>query len=446
MTRKKIVVFWFRRDLRLEDNNGLYQAIHICRQKKMLFFPLFVFDQTILKNLQSNDARVTFIFNVVSDLKSQLKKHKIDLNVFSGEPQKIFTELLQKFDIQDVIANHDYEPYARQRDGIIGKWASQNGFTFSTYKDQVIFEKQEIQTDAGKPYTVFTAYKNKWLANVSAKSLKNYQTDFLDLQSVSTENQVMTLDDIGFTKSQIKFPSTEVSDQVIKNYAETRNFPALETGTSHLGLHLRFGTVSVRELVKRAQKLSDVWLSELIWREFFMQILWNFPRVEKESFRPLYDKIKWLNDKDDLNRWKKGETGYPFVDAGIRELIATGNMHNRVRMVTASFLTKHLLIHWSYGERFFAEHLLDFDLSANNGNWQWAAGTGCDAAPYFRVFNPETQGEKFDPDQIYIKKWIPEFGTKKYPEPMVEHKTARIRCLQAFKEGLGKSTVVLEGD
>lgn len=439
MTRKKIVIFWFRRDLRLNDNNGLFQAILLCRQKNALFFPLFIFDQTILNKLRPNDARVTFIHSVISDLNAQFKKYKIDLNVFNGDPQKIFAELLEKFDIQQIIANGDYEPAARKRDGAIGKWAVQNGFSFSTYKDQVIFEKEEVQTDAQKPYTVFTPYKKKWLSIFATKSLKNYNPDLTDLQSVSTDNQLPSLLSMGFEKSNLHFPTKIVSDNVIKNYAENRNFPALSEGTSYLGLHLRFGTVSVRELVVRAQKLSDVWLSELIWREFFMQILWNFPRVENESFRPQYDQIKWRNDEKDFKRWKSGETGYPFVDAGIRELLATGHMHNRVRMVTASFLTKHLLSHWSYGERFFAEHLLDFDLSANNGNWQWAAGTGCDAAPYFRVFNPESQAEKFDPHLIYIKKWVPEIGTRKYPEPMVEHKLARVRCLRAFKEGLGKS-------
>lgn len=447
MTRKKIVAFWFRRDLRLHDNNGLFQALQICRQQNALFFPLFIFDQNILKSLRSDDARVSFIYKVISEMRLELKKHNIDLNVFNGTPQDVFTDLVKTYDIQQLVANHDYEPYARKRDGAIGKWAQKNGFAFTTFKDQVIFEKQEIQTDAQKPYTVFTAYKNKWLSNLTERSLKKYEIDFTGIKTVNSEMTVLSLSDLGFTKSSIEFPDDQTDDKIIRNYAENRNFPALDHGTSLLGVHLRFGTLSTRELVKRAQKLSDVWLSELIWREFFMQILWNFPHVEKQSFRPQYDDIKWRNDKNDFARWKNGETGYPFVDAGIRELISTGHMHNRVRMVTASFLTKHLLQHWSYGERFFAEHLLDYDLAANNGNWQWAAGTGCDAAPYFRVFNPEAQAEKFDPDRTYIKKWIPEFGSKKYPEPIVDHKFARIRCLQVFKEGLGKADKALvEGD
>lgn len=447
MTEKKIVIFWFRRDLRLEDNNGLTQALQLCRDPGLLFFPLFIFDPSILRQLRRDDARVTFIFKTINELKKQLKMLKIELNTFFDEPKRVFEQVLQNFQIHTIIANHDYEPAARKRDGDIGRFAQASGFKFLTFKDQVIFEKQEIQTDAGKPYTVFTPYKKKWLASLNPKSFQNFEADFSEIKSARPIGAINALEELGFSESNIVFPEKIVTDKVVKNYDKTRNFPALDNGTSHLGLHLRFGTVSVRQLAEKALKLSDVWLSELIWREFFMQILWNFPEVQKHSFRPQYDNIKWRNDKSDFKSWRLGETGYPLVDAGLRELVATGYMHNRVRMVTASFLTKHLLHYWLEGERFFAEHLLDYDLSANNGNWQWAAGTGCDAAPYFRVFNPEAQAEKFDPDQTYIKKWLPEFGTKKYPEPIVEHKLARVRCLRAYKEGLGKTqSVILEGN
>ena len=447
MTQKKVVVFWFRRDLRLVDNNGLTQALQLCRDSGAEFFPLFIFDKTILSKLRSEDARVTFIFNTVTELKKQLKIYKVELNTFFDEPKRVFEQVQKHYQMQAIIANGDYEPTALKRDEEISQFAQQHGSQFLTFKDQVVFEKQDVQTDAGKPYTVFTPYKKKWLATLNRKALQEFKPDFTEIKAARAVGAIEKLEDLGFKKSMLAFPDKIVTDKIIKNYAETRNCPALNSGTSHLGLHLRFGTVSVRRLVDWSSKLSEVWLSELIWREFFMQILWNFPHVQTKSFRPIYENIKWRNDNDDFKRWKAGETGYPLVDAGLRQLVATGHMHNRVRMVTASFLTKHLLQHWLYGERFFAEHLLDYDLSANNGNWQWAAGTGCDAAPYFRVFNPQTQAEKFDPNLEYIKKWVPEYGTKKYPEPMVDHKLARVRCLRAYKEGLGKTdSVILEGD
>ncbi|MDG0816359.1 cryptochrome/photolyase family protein [Bdellovibrio svalbardensis] len=433
----KLTLFWFRRDLRLEDNAGLFHAL----KENSNVLPLFIFDTDILNKLEDrSDARVTFIYETVSDLKNQLQKRKSDLLVRHGQPLEIFKDLFQKFDIDAIYTNHDYEPSARSRDEKIAKFAKTQGAQFKSFKDQTLFEKEEILTGMRKPYTVYTPYKNKVLENLSPFYLKSYPNDLYEgsYAKVAKPEKMISLKELGFEKSVLEFPSLNLSTKMLKSYEETRNFPALEGGTSHLGLHLRFGTVSVRELAREGQKYSDVWLSELIWRDFFMQILWHFPQVENTSFRPEYDKIAWRNSTKDFERWANGMTGYPIVDAGMRELNATGYMHNRVRMVVASFLCKHLLIHWYEGERYFAKKLLDFDLSANNGNWQWAAGSGCDAAPYFRIFNPTTQAEKFDPENKYIDKWVPELHTSKYPQPMIDHAEARGRCLQAFTKVLKK--------
>lgn len=433
----EITIFWFRRDLRLYDNAGLYHALK--DNKNVL--PLFIFDQNILKLLPKNDLRVQFIHQVLAKMQTELQIKKTDLLCQYGDPLEVFKKLSEKYKIKAVYTNHDYEPQAIERDEKVKQFLDKKSIAFKTFKDQTIFEKKEIQTDMGKPYTVYTPYKKKWLASLNAFYLKAYPVDLYEGHYLKTKNfeadfQMPTLKEMGFEKSEFTYPEELVSQKNLKKYAETRDYPYLDQGTSKLGLHLRFGTVSVRELAQEAKKHSDVWLSELIWRDFFMQILWNFPHVTKGSFRPQYEKIKWRNEPEEINRWKNGQTGYPLVDAGMRELNATGHMHNRVRMVVASFLTKHLLHHWLIGERYFAEKLLDYDLSANNGNWQWSAGTGCDAAPYFRVFNPESQIEKFDPDFIYTKKWVPEFGTAKYVKPIVEHTFARQRALTEFKKGL----------
>ncbi len=432
---KTYTLFWFRRDLRLFDNAGLWHAL----KHESNVLPVFVFDAVILKKLPENDLRVQFIHQTVATLKKELQKKKCDLIVEHGSPVEVFKKLIQTYRVKAIYANHDYEPYARARDEKIAKLCVKNKIEFKTFKDQVIFEKNEIITDQENPYTVYTPYKKKWLKAISPFYLKSYPVELYESNYAKIKTTSMpSLKQLGFKEQKIVFPESSVHASVLKNYAKTRDLPALESGTSHLGLHLRFGTVSVRELACKGKKLSDVWLSELIWREFFMQVLWHFPHVEKQSFRPPYDKIAWRTNKAELERWKNGQTGYPLVDAGMRELNATGHMHNRVRMVTASFLTKHLLHYWLEGERYFAEKLLDYDLAANNGNWQWAAGTGCDAAPYFRIFNPESQIERFDAKFEYVKKWVPEFGTAKYVKPMVEHKFARERALGEFKKGLGK--------
>jgi deoxyribodipyrimidine photo-lyase len=424
-----------RRDLRLFDNAGLFNAL----KHEQNVLPVFIFDTDILSKLPETDLRVQFIYETLSNLKKELQGLKCDLLVGVGSPVEVFKTLFEKHPIKAIYANHDYEPSARLRDEKVAKLCTQKKIEFKTFKDQVIFEKNEIVTDQEKPYTVYTPYKKKWLKALSPFYLKSYPIDLYKANFAKiTPTSMPSLQSLGFTAQTFNFPDTQIKTPVLKNYAKTRDFPAHKIGTSHLGLHLRFGTVSVRELAREAKEHSDVWLSELAWRDFFMQILWHFPHVEKESFRPQYEKVAWRKDKSELELWKSGQTGYPLVDAGMRELNATGYMHNRVRMVTASFLTKHLLHHWLEGERYFAEKLLDYDLAANNGNWQWSAGTGCDAAPYFRIFNPEAQIERFDPEFEYVKKWVPEFGSDKYAKPMVEHKFARERALAAFKKGLEK--------
>lgn len=433
----KVTIFWFRRDLRLEDNAGLYHAL----KEHSSVQPLFIFDTDILSKLEdSADARVTFIHDYITALKAQLQQKGADLWVRHGRPLDVFEELCEKHNLEAIYTNHDYEPAARARDEKVAAWARKQGIEFKTFKDQTLFEKDEILTDAGKPYTVYTPYKNKVLANLSSFYLKSYPNELYEssYRKVARPEALLSLRDLGFERSQLEFPPIEVSTKMLKSYVEKRDYPAIAQGTSHLGVHLRFGTVSVRELAREGKKYSDVWLSELIWRDFFMQILWHFPHVEKKSFRPEYDNIEWRTSKADFKKWSEGQTGYPLVDAGMRELNATGYMHNRVRMVVASFLCKHLLIHWYEGERYFASKLLDYDLSANNGNWQWAAGSGCDAAPYFRIFNPSAQLEKFDPKGEYVRKWVPEWGTTKYVRPMVDHNEARGRCLQAFTKAVKK--------
>lgn len=429
----KFTLFWFRRDLRLTDNTGLLKAL----KDGGNVYPIFIFDTHILSQLDNpHDRRVTFIYNEIDRLKAELNSLGSDLKVYHGEPLSIFRNIGNDQNVARVYANHDYEPYARERDKKVKDLLEEQGIEFLTFKDQCIFEKNEIVSGQKTPYTVFTPYKKMWLATVkpadyAVRDTKSYWERFA---SVKKPTAMISIEDMGFVPvMNFEFPARSWDVRKMKEYEKSRDFPALEGATSRLGLHLRFGTISVRECVRQATKSSDVWLSELIWREFFMQILWHFPGITRRSFRAQYEAVKWRNKKSEFDKWAQGKTGYPLVDAGIRELLATGHMHNRVRMVVASFLTKHLLTHWYLGERFFAKHLLDYELAANNGNWQWAAGTGCDAAPYFRVFNPTTQIEKFDPQYVYIKKWVPELGTSEYPEPMVEHAWARTRALDTYK-------------
>jgi deoxyribodipyrimidine photo-lyase len=433
----KVSIFWFRRDLRLHDNAALFHAL----QSGQPVVPVFIFDRNILDHLEDKkDKRVEFIHTSLAQVQEKLLELGSTLHVFHGEPLKIWKEILKTYPVSAVFTNHDYEPYAQERDRSIEELLSRSGIPFQTYKDQVIFEKSEVVKDDGKPYTVYTPYSRKWRARLTAKDLAAYPTEkFFKNFYQQAQRQIPTLNEIGFLSSGDAFPPASWTKNVIQKYKENRDFPALP-GTSRLGVHLRFGTISIRELARTAGSLNDTFMNELIWREFYHMILWNFPQVGKgKAFRPEYDLIKWRNNEKEFTRWCEGQTGYPIVDAGMRELNATGYMHNRVRMIVASFLTKHLLIDWRWGEAYFASKLLDFDLAANNGGWQWAAGSGCDAAPYFRVFNPRLQTQKFDPECRYIRQWVPEFESFEYPKPMVDHDLARKRCLEVYAIALKKS-------
>ena len=433
---KKIAVFWFRRDLRLDDNAGLYHAL----KSKDSVLPIFIFDKNILDKLEDkNDKRVEFIHDAILDLNTKLTELNSSIKVFYSTPEKVFKELVKEYEITTVYTNHDYEPYADERDLGVKEFLVKHKIGFKSYKDQCIFEKDEVTKDDGKPYTVFTPYSRKWKLRLTDYHVKPYPnkkyfSNFLKSDSF----QIPTLKQLGFEKTDLETPSKTISKLVVTNYKEQRDFPAIK-GTSKLSVHLRFGTVSIRALAKQALVLNETWLNELIWRDFYMTILYHFPHAAKNSFKPQYDRIVWRNNETEFKAWCEGKTGFPIVDAGMRELNNTGFMHNRVRMIVASFLVKDLLIDWRWGEAYFAQKLLDFDLSANNGGWQWASGSGCDSAPYFRVFNPTEQTKKFDPKYEYIKKWIPEFNTPDYPKPIVDHAAARLRVLAVYKEALSEN-------
>ncbi|MDB5135450.1 MAG: deoxyribodipyrimidine photo-lyase [Mucilaginibacter sp.] len=431
-----INIFWFRRDLRVHDNAGLYHAL----KSENPVLCLFIFDRLILDELEDkDDARVTFIHKTIEHLHKKLQQHGSSLMIKYDAADDAWDTILNEYTIETVYTNHDYEPYAKTRDESIQEKLKKYAIGFKTYKDQVIFEKNEVIKDDGKPYTVYTPYQRKWYQTLTPFYLKSYPADrYLHNLYKHTGNAVPSLRLMGFEKSDKQFPGKHYED-VIKDYADKRNFPAIE-GTSHIGLHLRFGTVSIRELARKANSYAEkTWLNELIWREFYMMILHHFPKTMDHAFRPEYDRIKWVNDEQQFKAWCNGETGYPLVDAGMRELNTTGYMHNRVRMVVASFLSKDLLIDWRWGERYFARKLLDYEMASNVGGWQWAAGSGTDAAPYFRIFNPGSQLKKFDPELAYIKKWVPEYADfSKYPKPIIDHAFARERCLKAFKEALSE--------
>ncbi len=427
-------IFWFRRDLRLEDNAGLTHAL----KSDFPVMPVFIFDKNILSKLPNKkDRRVEFIHDALSSIQNELKKIGSSLHVFFGTPEDIFEELMEENNVNAVYTNHDYEPYAIDRDKKIAALLNRHNKKFYSFKDQVIFEKDEVIKDDGKPYTVFTPYSRKWKAALTSGTFNSFPTNKHFGQFLkNTKGTVLSLKEIGFEKSGMAFPANNVHDELVRHYATKRDIPSI-AGTSRLGVHLRFGTISIRKLAAKAISLSETFLNELIWRDFYHMILWHFPHVGKgKSFKPAYDFIQWRNDNGEFDKWCKGQTGYPIVDAGMRELNATGFMHNRVRMITASFLCKHLLLDWRLGEAYFAEKLLDFDFAANNGGWQWAAGSGCDAAPYFRIFNPYLQTKKFDADLLYIKKWVPEFQELTYPAPMVVHEMARKRCLEVYAAAL----------
>ena len=427
-------VFWFRRDLRIDDNPGLYEAL--TNSKSVI--PIFIFDTNIIDNLASDDNRIKFIWHSLSLLNERLKEIGSTLLVFKGNPLEVFKKIILKYHLKSVYVNKDYEKYSIERDKEINTFLNENKIAFNASKDHVFFEPNEILKSDGTPYTVFTPYSKKWFEKFYEKTLPQYQTESLLGNFFKTNYQpIMSLREIGFSNDKTEFEKFNLGDELIKNYNSKRDFPYLNS-TSKIGPYLRFGLISVREVGKKTieKKFDQSFLRQLIWRDFYIQILFHFPDSEHNNFKPAYDKIIWLNEEEKFKKWCAGETGYPIVDAGMKELNATGFMHNRVRMIAASFLCKHLLIHWKKGESYFAKKLLDYEMASNVGNWQWVAGTGVDAAPYFRLFNPEIQMKKFDPQKVYIKKWLPKYGPENYLEPIINHNYARERCLNAYKIAL----------
>lgn len=430
-------LFWHRRDLRIDDNKGLFEAL----KQNEIVHPIFIFDKSILDKLPNNDQRILFIYQEIESLKKSYQNLGSELWVYYGEPSEIIPKIAEELNCSSVYFNNDYEPYALQRDQEIQLSLNNIKIEFIGNKDHVIFEKNEVLKDDGKPYTIFTPYSRKWKANLKEEDLREYSIEKYsgNLVQKQQEKALITLEEMGFESKVLhEFPDRIAKNEILKNYHLSRNFPAVK-GTSKLSLHLRFGTISIRNLALIAREQNETYLNELIWRDFYQMIIFHFPKSAENSFKAQYDKIIWEKNEVHFDAWCTGKTGYPIVDAGMRELNATGFMHNRVRMVVASFLTKHLLLDWRLGAAYFAEKLLDFELASNTGGWQWAAGCGCDAAPYFRVFNPQAQQEKFDKSFEYIKKWVPEYGTSSYPEPIIEHKFARERILQRFKSALNET-------
>jgi len=431
---EEVTIFWFRRDLRLKDNQGLYYAL-----KEGNVLPVFIFDKQILKKLDNqHDLRINFIYQELKSIKQKLEQYKSTLLILHDNPLDAFKKMNQQYAIQSVYFNQDYEPYARERDKNIEKFLYSHQIPVYSFKDQVIYAKDDVLKKDGTPYTIYTPYANQWKEKFHQQEIITYPSEKHLYNLNKTDSQsIPSIQDIGFNSMNFDFPKKDIQTETISHYDKTRDIPSLE-GTSRLSVHLRFGTISIRELIRAAAELNQTFLNELIWREFYMMILWYFPQITEQSFKKKYDKIEWLNNETAFDAWCNGKTGYPIVDAGMRELNETGYMHNRLRMITASFLTKHLLIDWRWGEAYFAQKLLDYELSSNNGGWQWAAGTGCDAAPYFRIFNPELQTKKFDPELKYIRKWVPELESNEYPPPMVDHKFARERALKTYKQALNE--------
>ncbi|UOE41579.1 DNA photolyase family protein [Chryseobacterium suipulveris] len=427
----KINIFWFRRDLRLDDNHGLYQAL----SQDLKVVPIFIFDQQILTQLSDKkDKRVQFIYEAIERLNKKLAKVGSGVDLYYGNPKEVFEKIIKKYDVHSVFTNEDYEPYALRRDGEIHEFLQSKNIEFKTFKDQVIFAPQEVLKIDGQPFQVYSPYAKQWESQLP-ENLEEYKSeDLLDHFFQFTPNH-LTLKDIGFENSGEIFQKPSLSEDVLKQYGEKRNFPAADA-TSKVSVHLRFGTVGIRKLVNYAKKNSNKFLRELIWREFFMMLLYHFPHTVTKSFKPKYDDVKWEFDEDKFKKWCEGKTGFPLVDAGMRELNETGFMHNRVRMLVASFLIKDLHIDWKIGEAYFANKLLDYDQAQNIGNWQWVAGSGADGSPYFRVFNPYLQQEKFDKNFTYIKKWIPEYGTAEYPKEMVNHDEERKKAIEYYKDAL----------
>ncbi len=430
---EKFSIFWFRRDLRINDNKGFFEALN----GKNKVIPIFIYDSKIIDKLHKDDHRLTFIQNALGGINNAMKRNRCTLGIYRGSPEAVFEKIIREFPIEKVIANRDYEPYAMERDEAIKQLLKAQDIDFITYKDQVIFERNEVVKDDGTPYKVYTPYSRKWLAKYQAEGLEHFPSEDL-LDNIYNENPLPQTDlkEMGMQSSSLTPVAYKFDDELIDQYEATRNFPSIDK-TSRLGVHLRFGTQSIRKLIsKSASRENQTFVKELIWREFFMQILWHFPHTVNQCFKKQYDRIEYRNNEEEFEKWCQGKTGYPLVDAGMRQLNRTGFMHNRVRMLTASFLCKHLLIDWRWGEAYFAEKLFDYEMSSNIGNWQWSSGCGVDAAPYFRIFNPHEQIKKFDKSLEYIKTWVEDLEQPTYPEPIVEHKFARERCLKMYKLAL----------
>ncbi|MFN3403617.1 MAG: cryptochrome/photolyase family protein [Cytophagaceae bacterium] len=432
MPNESYVIFWFRRDLRIDDNHGLFKAL----DSGFKVLPIFIFDSNILKELSKDDKRVNFIHKTLKSIHDDLNKNKKGIKFYIGKPEKIFTKLSTDPNLKGVFTNEDYEPYAIKRDTKVSAILNKKNIPFQSFKDHVIFNPTEILKEDRSPYKIYTPYMSKWKSLLKDIHVENYNSIGLLKNLIDNSSSTLpSLKDLKFSWTDLSFPPQAIFTETIKSYHLFRNMPAAE-GTSKLSLHIRFGTLSIRKLLKIGKILNETWLNELIWREFFQMIIFHYPETVHHCFRSEYDMIHWVNDETDFKAWCEGKTGYPMVDAGMRELNETGFMHNRVRMITASFLCKHLLIDWRWGERYFAEKLLDYELASNVGNWQWAAGCGCDAAPYFRIFNPITQQKKFDPEGKYIRKWIKELNSHEYPAPIIDHKTATERALKVYRDGL----------
>ncbi len=433
---EKLTVFWFRRDLRLDDNKGLYKAL--TGGNKVL--PIFIFDTEITSKLSKEDARLSFIYNALGGINNIMRGNRCRIGLYRGTPRAVIKKIIQNFSVEKVVVNHDYEPYALKRDNEIGSFLKEKGIAFETYKDQVIYEKNEVVKDDGNPYVVYTPYSRKWLAKFDEEGIEHFPSEkYLDKFYTGLNLPELTMDDLGFVESKITPKPFKFDNKTIDRYDETRNFPNIDS-TSRLGVYLRFGTQSIRKLVQKSSKRkNNIFLKELIWREFFMQIIWHFPYTVNQCFKKQYERIDYINDEKDFEKWCNGKTGYPLIDAGMRQLNETGFMHNRVRMLVASFLCKHLLIDWRWGEAYFAQKLFDYEQSSNVGNWQWSAGCGVDAAPYFRIFNPHEQIKKFDRNLEYISKWVKDLNEPTYPNQIVEHKIARERCLTKYKAALNPS-------
>ncbi len=434
--KEDIAICWLRRDLRLFDNTALYHALKSGLPVQLIF----IFDPEILNTLpDKDDKRVAFIHRELENINTRLNEFGASVMVLHDLPKRAFEKLIFEHSVRQVFSNQDYEPYARKRDKEVRDLLTANEIEFHSYKDQVIFEKAEVMKTDGTPYTVFTPYSKKWKEKLQRQSVPEFPSENLLSNLLKKVNvPIIPLREIGFEAIEPEITEADISEELIENYHNSRDLPFLE-GTSRVGIHLRFGTMSIRHLVKQALRQNEVWFNELIWREFFMMILYHFPHVEHQNFRRKYDRIEWRNNEKEFELWCRGETGYPMVDAGMRQLNETGWMHNRVRMVVAGFLCKHLLVDWRWGEAYFAQKLLDYELASNNGNWQWAAGTGCDSAPYFRVFNPISQLEKFDPKGIYVRTWVKDLDELTYPQPIVDHKFGRERAISTYKLALADS-------